>query len=112
MFKRILFSSMITVGVILAPLGISFGQSVFRVGTWCFFHSQLQLNQWPIYEASPGNWRVKGAERDRLLNAGLNFMIACANLQGEDALAIMGDFLYSAPAPKNFKSTLTPFIKF
>ncbi|GEM_PF-3770788 len=34
-------------------------------------------------------------------------MVACANLNGEDALAIMGDSLFNAPSPKNFKSILT-----
>jgi hypothetical protein len=54
-----------------------------------------------------GEWRVKGTERDKMLNLGLNHMIACANLNGEDALAIMGDSLFSAPSPRNFRSTLT-----
>jgi len=107
MFKKISLSSLIMLSVIAAAPGNSFGQSVFRVGAWCFFHSQLQPTQWPIHQLLSGEWRVKGPERDRLLNAGLNFMIACANLQGEDALAIMGDSLYSAPSPKDFKSTLT-----
>jgi hypothetical protein len=95
--------------IIFMTIGNSFGQSVFRVGTWCFFNQAIQPQTiWPIYfNQSAQQWRVKGPERDRLLNAGLNFMIACSNLQGEDALVFMGDSLDAAPVRKDFKSTLS-----
>jgi hypothetical protein len=108
MFQKSFLSRLIILSVIAVAVGNGFGQSVFRVGAWCFFHASTDPNTWPIYfNTTLNQWRVKGAERDKMLNLGLNHMIACANLQGEDALAIMGDSLYSAPSPKNFKSTLT-----
>jgi len=107
MCKKVFLSRFILVSAIVVAVGSSPGQSVFRVGAWCFFHASTPANTWPIYQLPSGQWRVRGPDRDKLLNLGLNHMIACANLFGEDALAIMGDSLYNAPSPKNFKSTLT-----
>ncbi|MDZ7304626.1 MAG: hypothetical protein ONB44_21070, partial [candidate division KSB1 bacterium] len=101
MFKRLLLGCIVIAGVISVTAGNGFGQSVFRVGAWCFRPTTAPPD--PIYQLPSGEWRVKGAERDKLLNLGLNYFIACTGLNGEDALVFMGDSLDAAPAPKNFK---------
>lgn len=71
------------------------GQSVFRVGAWCL--QQPQPAPQAIYEQSPLVWRIKGGERDKLLNLGLNYFVACAyRLEADDALIFTGDSLDAA----------------
>jgi len=91
-------------GVLSAAVGNGLGQSVFRVGAWCFLKPPPQPQ--PIYEQSPSVWRVRGPERDKLLNLGLNYFIACTTPEAEDALVFMGDSLDAAPSRKDFKSSL------
>jgi hypothetical protein len=106
MFKKALLGRLIIVlSFIAIAVSNSMGQSVFRIGTFGFFHEQIPI--WPIYFNQTANeWRVKGPERDRLLNIGFNYMLACTNLQADDALVFMGDSLDAAPVRKEFKSTV------
>jgi len=82
-----------------------FAQSVFRVGAWCLQQPAPALQA--VYQLPSGEWRVFSNERDRLLNLGLNYFIACSyGLNAEDALVFMGDSLDAAPVRKEFESTL------
>ncbi|MCK6562421.1 T9SS type A sorting domain-containing protein [bacterium] len=44
-------------------------------------------------------------ERDKLLNLGLNYFVACTGIEAEQALIFMGDSLATAPAPREFETT-------
>ncbi len=103
MCKRIILYCLVMLSLPLASVQNGLAQSVFRLGAWCFRTGALPE---PIYEQSPGVWRVRGSERDRLLDLGLNYFIACTGLNAEQAMVFMGDSLALAPSPKNFKNTL------
>jgi hypothetical protein len=98
MFQRVFLSCLVMFSIVITTADNGTAQSVFRIGAWCF----VQGAPLPIYQLSPptGPWRVYNVERDKLLNLGLNYFIACTGLNAEDALVFMGDSLGSAPAPK------------
>ncbi len=92
--------------LVLAIFQNGLAQSVFRVGAWCL-HQPAPALQAIYFNTTVGEWRVKGGERDKLLNLGLNYFIACSyGLNAEDALVFMGDSLDAAPVRKEFESTL------
>lgn len=106
MFQRTLLCCLAVFGFASVTLvENNLAQPVFRVGSWCLQQPQPQPQA--IYQLPSGEWRVKGGERDLLLNLGLNYMIACAyRLQAEQAMVFMGDSLATAPAAKDFKTSL------
>jgi hypothetical protein len=104
MSKNFFLACLVAITVIFISLGNGAAQTAFRVGAWCL--QQDPPAPQAIYQLPSGEWRVKGQERDRLINLGLNYFIACANLFAEQALVFMGDSLATAPAPKDYKTTL------
>jgi hypothetical protein len=105
MFKKLFLSGVVIAGVISVMAENGMGQSVFRVGAWCFRQAAPQPD--PVYfNTSANEWRVKGHERDKLLNIGFNYFIGCVVPIAEDALVFMGDSLNNAPVRKEFESTL------
>ncbi|MDZ7289218.1 MAG: hypothetical protein ONB44_19905 [candidate division KSB1 bacterium] len=98
-------------GLVLFGLGFaatvqkSIAQTVFRVGVWC---PAGDLTQPSLYylDTIRGIYSIKGAERDKMLNLGLNYALGCMNFHGENAMVFMGDSLDSAPVRKEFKTTL------
>jgi hypothetical protein len=92
MFKNFFFACLVAITAIFISPENSAAQTVFRVGAWCFQQDPPAL-QAIYFNPTLGQWRVYTHERDRLLNLGLNYFIACANLNAEQALVFMGDSL-------------------
>lgn len=106
MFKKTIYAALVMLSLAFARVENGLAQSVFRLGAWCFRTGALPE---PIYEQSPGVWRVRGPERDRLLNIGFNYFVACTGINGtetEQAIIFMGDSLAAASSPKEFETTL------
>ena len=103
MFKKTILYCLIMLSLAFASVENGLAQSVFRLGAWCFRTGALPE---PIYEQSLGVWRVFPQERDKLLNLGLNYFIACTGLNADQAMVFMGDSLAAAPSQKEFESTL------
>lgn len=87
----------------IAPKGQA--QSIFRIGAWCLRGDAIKAPD-PVYTNSRRQLSLRGPERDKLLNLGLNSFFGCVNLAGEEALVFMGDSLHSAPVRKEFKTVL------
>jgi len=81
---KILLRCFAAFSVILAIAADGSAQSVFRLGAWCF---RPGTGPEPIYQLPSGEWRVRTNERDKLLNLGLNYFVACTSIEAEQASA-------------------------
>jgi len=102
--KKLWLYGFVVFGLFFTMVPKSSAQSVFRIGAWCLRGDGAQPD--PVYTNSQGQLSIKGPERNKLLNLGLNCFLGCVNLNGEDAMVFMGDSLYNAPVRIEFKTNL------